>query len=40
MKRSGKRLHHTKLSFLGDRKREDDQAKRRKGENCNKLREC
>ena len=35
----GKRLHQSKLSFVTERKIEDDQAKRRKSENCNKLRE-
>ena len=39
MQPSGKRLHQSKLSFVAARKAEDDQAKRRKGENCNKLRE-
>ena len=39
MQRSDKRLHKSKLSFVAARKAEDDQAKRRKGENCNKLRE-
>ena len=33
------RLHQPKLSFVAARKAEDDEAKRGKDENCNKLRE-
>ena len=38
MQLSGKRLYQSKLSFVAAIKAEDNQV-RRKGENCNKLRE-
>ena len=39
MQCSGKMPHLSKLKFVAARMAEDDQAKRRKGENCNQLRE-